>query len=368
MGLSINAEGICEELEAINFQISRDNNHLGSETNLDTTFSIGARKINMATAPKVRVEGIDRKDPLNSFKKFEKTLQYAGIVEAKDKINYLIHFLDNELYLLIDSILDDTNLDDDEKWKQCRDTILARIKKPVCMSMGEFFKIVKKEDSKFEDFLNYLLRVAKESNIDDRTVITDRFIGAIQDENMKANALILSKQSSLDETAKTLDELNRKKNPYICGILKNRMETPPLNDPIESIRKDMRALKLQLEQKDEQIKKLMELLSEKNGSESKEEKNEIPKVRFERKNEGQNFNNKNNPNFSPRSNYGNFTNNPTRYKYNGNNYNTSRNTMNENNWRNPRDNVVCYYHSRYGSNAWKCVAPCNKSKEYQQKN
>ena len=112
----------------------------------------------------------------------------------------------------------------------------------------------------------------------------------------------------------------------------------------------------------------MELLSEKNGSESKEEKNEIPKVRFERKNEGQNFNNKNNSNFSPRSNYGNFTNNPTRYRNNGNNYYTNRSTVNENNWRNPKNNVVCYYHSRYGNNAWKCVEPCNKSKEYQQKN
>ena len=57
----------------MDFQISGYSNYLGSEnTNLDSTFLSGAEKINMAAAPKVRVEGIDRKDPLNSFKKFEK--------------------------------------------------------------------------------------------------------------------------------------------------------------------------------------------------------------------------------------------------------------------------------------------------------
>ena len=73
--------------------------------------------------------------------------------------------------------------------------------------MDNFFKITKKDDSRYEDFLNFQKKFAKDSNITSREVINKRFIDSIKDSMMKESAIILLKTSQLEETMKSLDEI-----------------------------------------------------------------------------------------------------------------------------------------------------------------
>ena len=320
------------------------------------------------TAP-LKIEEIDRRDGVGSLKKFERMLECANIVEAREKIGHLIQFLDKQLYDLIDPILEDRSLSWDDKYNQCRQEILAKIQLNNQRTMDNFFKITKKDDSRYEDFLNFLKKFAKDSNITSREVIKKRFIDSIKDAKMKESAIILLKTSQLEETAKSLDEIIDSRDNEICGINRSKIVDKNQESMTEKLIRQMKGMELRLEASEAENKRLQKLIDDQKNASPRErpDRNESYRsVHFNERNSGA----QGDRDYSNNHNDG----GPRRYNENNDRYNDSRfnrprhNQNADSNWRERKRNGLCYYHNKFGKNAWRCSPGCLRENKMPPKN
>ena len=310
----------------------------------------------------IKIDTFDRTHPEMWFNRFETKLNICNINDAEEKLQHLASALTNESFDIILPILQSNRLPS-EKYIASKDEILKQLGREVGQIKEDFYKLKKKDDSTFKDFVKILKTNADAANINDEDTIMRRLIDNIKDKSLLNIALVLKsvKNTSANEVAKVLDGAAIEEKSEVNMIRKS-------NNTNELVR-EIERLRIDGEVKDLEIKKLKEKqLEEKQQYEQKDFRENGWTNRENYNRRYNNIDNKYNQNTGYNSRWGTYrnTNNYTRNNY-GNNYKRQGQNYEQrqdrqynkygNNWRD-RSNNICENHRRFGNNTRICNKPC----------
>ena len=312
---------------------------------------------------------IDRENPQKSFDLFDFKMESLDITDDKTKFLYFIKMCDDEITDVILEIIKSPIKGPTEKLNECKDIITGFLNKKAEDIRAQFFNIEKKPDSSYSEFLRKLKQLGSSSG-QNLEAISSRFYANIKDnyKNDMANMLKLQK-TSIEDIATYLDKMCSNENKYICSAKNTKM--PETNNK-RSLAIEVEDLQATIERKNRELSKLEEQMKYKLEMQERRFNEKLERINQNRNShQGYHYNNDRNgrvrdqrPTYSGNDNWRN-RNYENKNAYYNNYRGKSGNNSNYSNYR-PRYETkpddICFYHSKFGANAYKCDKPCNYQK------
>ena len=197
----------------------------------------------------IKVDTFDKNDPDMWFNRFEAKLKICNIDDPEEKMQYLVSALTNESFDMILTVLR-SGKTPSEKYNESKATIIKELGKEPGQIKEDFYKLKKKEDGTFTDFVKRLKTTAEAAKINDEDAILRRLIDNIKNKQLMNIALIMKtvKNTSAIEVAKMLDGAAIEETYEINMIGRSTIE----------LVREIERLKIDIEEKDLEIKNLKE--------------------------------------------------------------------------------------------------------------
>ena len=318
--------------------------------------------------PNQQFPELDLKNPHNSFQTFD---MFVKLYKITDHDHIYCNFIKKLPVRILELVRDkiDENLPAKEKLIQAKDVIINHINNSGRNSLDLLLSAEKRPDVTYSEFLRTLKNLGNAANAG-QNIIKNRFLEKVADKTHFALAMTLLRKESLETVAEVLDAATRDTGDDTGIFAINN--TNPNHKKFEDTNHNQKCMS-RLDETEKQMGTLttavatMSIKIEKilNNLERNAEDNRMRNPYQTRYNQQQytpnRYNNTPTYNNSHPQNYNRTTkpplipttNPPHRWGQNSSTQNSNR---------------TCYYHSRYGQNAYNCESPCRFEKPSNQKN
>ena len=319
--------------------------------------------------PNQQFPELDLKNPHNSFQTFD---MFVKLYKISDPDHIYCNFVRKLPVRMLELVRDkvDENLPAKEKLIQAKNIIINYINNSGQNTLDLLLSAEKRPDVTYSEFLRTLKNLGSAANAG-QNIIKNRFLEKVADKTHFALAMTLLRKESLETVAEVLDAATRDsgKETEIFAI----NNTNPNHKKFDEINHDQKCMS-RLDETEKQMGTLtsavatMSIKIEKilNNLERNAEDNRVRNPYDNRYHQQQYAPSRYNNNFPPTPMYNSHMQNrntktpliPT----NNSPHRWGQNSTTQN------SNRTCYYHSRYGQNAYSCEPPCRFEKFSNQKN